>query len=117
MIYLYTVAHLAGAIAFQFTGIWEFLIIGSTITIVNLWNFVKISTVVLSPLWDVELEWNVEEPLSAKCLFQLANAITLYLMYMQGFEFFVGAAALVALPSVLTLILVAYYGIPEGEDE
>ena len=117
MIYVYTVAHLAGAIAFQFTGIWEFLLIGSAITIINLWNFVKISTVVLSPLWDVELEWNVEEPLSAKCLFQLSNAITLYLMYMQGFEFFVGAAALVALPSVLTLILVAYYGIPEGEDE
>lgn len=117
---LFIVGHLTSAIAYQYTNDQNFLLISGALIIYSLFQFVKVCSLVFSPNWDVELSYAEHIPISWKFLHSAAMSLSLYLIYLAGYEFLAGVATLhiVAITSALLVTaLDPNVSEEDGEDE
>lgn len=117
LIYLLLTVQLGGSIAYTYTGNEYVLIPGAVFIIYNMWNFIKINSLVLSPAWDVELDVHESTPIREKTLLQIANLLTLYLIYEAGYGIFSGAAGLVSICFLGSFLTTLLAGSSDEEDE
>jgi hypothetical protein len=107
--------HIAGAVTFHYIGNWYALLPGALVTTYAMYNFVKVSALTYSPAWEIELEYDDYDDIDIKILSLFASAITIYLMYTNGFALWAGAAAMFKL--IVGWSYVLTYISFGGEDE
>jgi len=117
--YLYAVilTHVVFALGFQYTGNIYFLIPGSLVLVYQMWSFTKVAALVLSPDWIIEVEYS-DTSFGEKMLLQLASILTMYFLYIEGYQLFVGATAFLSFITIVSALLtVLGVDMEEGDDE
>lgn len=108
--------HVAGALVFHYTGNYIALLPGAIVTSYAMYNFIKVSALTYSPAWEIELEYDEYDDIDIKILSLIASAITIYLMYTQGYELWAGAAAMFKLIVGWSYVL-TYISFGGGDEE
>jgi len=121
MFYLYGIVltHIVGGASYHYSGGNEyFLIPGVLLILYNMYNYTKVSVLVLSPHWNIELEYDEESTWKEKFLVQSSSIITLAYIYKAGYMFAAGLMSFYAIVVLLSLIItVANIDMSEGGDE
>lgn len=102
---LYIAFHLAGIGGYQFYGEDYYLILSGLPIAYALFQYVKVSILVLSPAWDVELSYADHIPINWKMLHNAIMALSTYLIYDAGYQFFAGIVSLYILIVVGSLLI------------
>ncbi len=113
-------AHLIGAFAYHQTGDGTFLYINIATMGYALFQFIKVGVLVLSPNWEVELSYAEHIPWNWKLLHNSVQALSLIVLYIDGWVFLSGFGALYLLIttiSILITILNVDFADIEGDDE
>jgi len=106
--------HLIGILGFQYTESFYFLIPGVGLILYSMWSFMKAVATILSP-GDVEIEFD-DDPFIYKVSLQVGVLLTAYITYTLGYEFFAGAATLLASTTILAAVYTwAYFYDEENE--
>lgn len=113
---LYIAFHLAGISSYQYTGEDYFLILSALPIAYALFQFVKVSILVLSPAWDVELSYADHVPTNWKFLHNAVMSLSTYLIWSAGYSFFAGVVSLYIF-IVVGSLLVTSTGVNLGDEE
>ncbi len=113
---LYIAFHLAGIMGYQFYGDSYYLILSALPIAYALFQYLKVSILVLSPAWDVELSYADHIPTNWKYLHNAIMALSTYLIWQAGYSFFAGIVSLYIFVVVGSL-LVTSSGVNLGDEE
>jgi hypothetical protein len=102
---LYIAFHLAGIGGYQYTGDSYYLILSAMPILYGLFQYVKVSVLVLSPAWDVELSYADHVPVNWKFLHNAVMALSTYLIWQAGYQFFAGIVSLYIFVVVSSLLV------------
>jgi len=121
MLYLYGIilTHIIGGTGYFYThGNEYFLIPGAILIFYNMYQFGKISALILSPNWTIELAFDEESTWREKLLVQGSALITLAYLYKAGYFFMVGFMSFYSI-IVFTALLITICNIDmsEGDNE
>ena len=83
----------------------------------SLFQFLKVCFLVFSPHWEVELSYAEHIPAQWKLLHSSVAALSTYLLFSAGYEFFAGINSLYIAVTAGSLILSLLDGAVEEEDE
>jgi hypothetical protein len=113
---LYIAFHLAGIMGYQFYGQDYYLILSCLPIAYALFQYVKVSILVLSPAWDVELSYADHIPTNWKFLHNAVMALSTYLIFSAGYQFFAGIISLYIFVVVGSLLITSS-GVNLGDEE
>ena len=117
-IYYISLVHIIGGTLYHYFNIEYALIPGLLFMAWNIYNYLKVSSLVLSPLWNVELEYDLESTLMEKVVLQGSSIITVALIYQAGYEYLSGMLSLYVITVLCSLALTGLdYDATEGEDD
>jgi len=102
---IYIGFHLGGIIGYQYFDDPYYLLLSALHILYALFQFVKVSILVLSPAWDVELSYADHIPVNWKFLHNAVMALSTYLIWSAGYQFFAGIVSLYIFVVVGSLIV------------
>lgn len=112
--------HLGGIIAYQQTGDQTFLYLNLATMAYALFQFIKVTVLVLSPNWEVELAYAEHISYNWKLLHNATQLFSIYMFYTVGWSFVAGFSALYLLVTT-TAILITITNVnladTDGDDE
>lgn len=119
MINSYTIVsaiHLASIFGFTQTQNEYFLIPAAGLIAYAMFSFIHAVSMILSP-GEVEIQFD-DDPSELKLVQQSTALLSLYILYMQGYELFAGAGLLLSITTILSIIKTwLYFYADEEEDE
>lgn len=112
--------HLIGIIGYQQTGEQTFLYLNLATIAYALFQFIKVTVLVLSPNWEVELSYAEHISYNWKLLHNATQLFSIYMFYAVGWSFVAGFSALYLLVTT-TAILITITNVnladTDGDDE
>lgn len=112
---IYTIAHLGGALLFQFTGNQYYLLINSALLGWSMLMLLQITALVISPQYDIELEVDNGTPLQFKLMLSIASILSVWLLYREGWGFYAGFCT-VYIVATLGALLIQILGIDMSKE-
>tara|TARA_B110000459_G_C16614547_1_gene498072 strand:- start:2239 stop:2607 length:369 start_codon:yes stop_codon:yes gene_type:complete len=112
--------HLIGIIGYQQTGEQTFLYLNLATMAYALFQFIKVTVLVLSPNWEVELSYAEHISYNWKLLHNATQLFSIYMFYTVGWSFVAGFSALyllVTTTSILITITNVNLADTDGDDE
>jgi len=115
--FMMALIHLVGILGFTYLNQPFYLLPGVVLISYQIYQYIKVGVLILSPYWELELDYDIETPLHHKMVYHISAALLIYTVWQFGYAFWAGIASLYTFTVITSMVLTWYDGDGEEEEE